>query len=192
MLTVFCTVTGSPENGGTEADLKALAMHPPVAVPAKGGPCTIAWVTRPEGAKVTETRATPLGSPAALHPVAWPIAPPSAAFAAPWSNGAPAGAVVAATVAVGFGSAPVSSGLGSVVVDVVVGRAGSVPVAVLIGSVDGALVVGGGSALATGAEVGSLGRGVATDAAWVAVAVLVALAVAMAGALGASSERVAA
>ena len=191
MLTVFCTVTGSPENGGTEADLKALAMQPPVAVPAKGGPCTIAWVTRPEGAKVTETRATPLGSPAALHPVACPIAPPSAAFAAPWSNGAPAGAVVAATVAVGFGSAPVSSGLGSVVVEVFVGS-GSVPVAVLTGSVDGALVVGGASALATGAEVGSLGRGVATDAAWVAVAVLVALVVATAGALGASSERVAA
>src|SRR5262245_49768080 len=90
MLTVLLTVTGPPSNGGTLADRNADAMQPPVAVPWKGGPCTFADVTRPEGANVTLTLAEPLGSPSCLHPRAAPETALSAALATPGSNCAPA------------------------------------------------------------------------------------------------------
>lgn len=64
------TVTGSPLNGATDALRNAFAMQPPVAVPANGGPFTLAMVTLPLGAKVTETWALPLGSPSFLHAAA--------------------------------------------------------------------------------------------------------------------------
>src|SRR5437868_4799200 len=46
-------------------------MQPPVAVPAKGGPLTLALVTRPDGANVMTTLATPEGSPSFLQAEAW-------------------------------------------------------------------------------------------------------------------------
>ncbi|MFO0616702.1 MAG: hypothetical protein U0414_29180 [Polyangiaceae bacterium] len=42
MFTVFETVCADPLNGGTVAPRIAPAMHPPVFVPAKGGPETFA------------------------------------------------------------------------------------------------------------------------------------------------------
>jgi len=69
MLTVFLTVTGEPPKGGTLAPRKAVAMQPPVGVPANVPPSTRAEVTRPEGANVTLTDAEPLG-PSPLHPAA--------------------------------------------------------------------------------------------------------------------------
>ena len=74
MTTVLLTVMCSPLNGGTLALRIADAMHPPVAVPAKGGPLTLALVTRPEGAKVMTTTAAPLGSPSFRHAEACPAA----------------------------------------------------------------------------------------------------------------------
>jgi len=49
MVTVFRIVTLSPVNGGTFALRSVDAMHPPVGVPAKGGPEMLALVTRPVG-----------------------------------------------------------------------------------------------------------------------------------------------
>src|SRR5688500_14942023 len=63
MTTVLDTVTRSPSKGGTRALRNAAAMQPPVAVPANGGPPMLALVTRPDGANVTTTLATPEGSP---------------------------------------------------------------------------------------------------------------------------------
>ena len=64
---VFVTVTYSPENAGTLARRRVLAMQPPVGVPANGGPCRFALVTRPEGANVMFTVAVPEGSPSLRH-----------------------------------------------------------------------------------------------------------------------------
>src|SRR5258706_367543 len=69
----------------------ALAMQPPVGVPAKGGPLTLALVTRPDGANVMTTLATPDGSPSFLQPEA-AAAPAVSAAAAGASGGAAAGA----------------------------------------------------------------------------------------------------
>lgn len=96
MFTVLLTATGSPAKGGTEAERKARAMHPPVAVPAKGGPETFAVVTRPDGAKVTCTRVVPLGSPGCLQPAAVATAVAKAAAAASLSNSCVGAAVVEA------------------------------------------------------------------------------------------------
>ena len=85
------TVTGSPEKGGTDKLRNAAATQLPVGVPLNGAPFTTARVARPDGANVTLTRATPLGSPAALHPLADPAAPLSAALAAALLNSGPAG-----------------------------------------------------------------------------------------------------
>src|SRR6476659_6551799 len=63
MTMVFDTVTRSPSKAGTRALRRAAAMQPPVGVPAKGGPEMLALVTRPEGANVMTTLATPEGSP---------------------------------------------------------------------------------------------------------------------------------
>ena len=71
------------------ADLACLGERQPLArVPAKRDPVTTALVTRPEGAKVTITRARPAGSPSLRHPEAEPAAPVSAAAAALLLNGA--------------------------------------------------------------------------------------------------------
>ena len=53
MLKLFETVTGLPPKAGTLARRKAFATQPPTEVPAKGGPMTVALVTRPLGANVT-------------------------------------------------------------------------------------------------------------------------------------------
>ena len=58
---LFETVTGSPENAGTRALLKTPETQPPTEVPAKGGPLTLAVVTRPLGAKVIWTLPVPVG-----------------------------------------------------------------------------------------------------------------------------------
>src|SRR5688572_13516068 len=92
MATVFPTVTCAPEKGGTLARRIAAAMQPPVAVPAKGGPLTLALVTRPEGAKVTTTAAAPVGSPSLRQAEAWAAAAFRAAAAATRSNSAPGAA----------------------------------------------------------------------------------------------------
>src|SRR5262245_57235187 len=84
----FCTVTGPPENGGTDARLNAAAAQLPTGVPANGGPTT-AVVARPLGANVTLTRPLPVGPPGLPHPDAAPAAPPSAERAALTSNSAP-------------------------------------------------------------------------------------------------------
>jgi hypothetical protein len=168
MLTVFVTVWGSPAKGGTDAERKARAMHPPVAVPANGGPVTSAWVTRPDGANVTETFATPLGSPADLQPLAWPIAPPSAAAAADRSNSPPA-----AAVAVGFaGGVVVGPGVAAGVVAV-----GSAPLTSLPVRAGGALLAGSADVVGSGADATGSGGGAGVAAgfsgivAWVAVGV---------------------
>src|SRR5690606_4930675 len=75
-------------NAGTRAARKRLAMQPPVGVPANGGPATTADVTRPEGAKVTTTRAVPAGSPALRQAAARPPATCTALVAAARSKGA--------------------------------------------------------------------------------------------------------
>src|SRR5689334_1641098 len=100
-------------------------MHPPVGVPAKGGPSTSARVARPELAKVTWTTATPVGSPGLRQPDATPAAAPSAEAAADLSNSPPtsdtsgwAGTAATGFVASGFvasgfvASGFVASGLG--------------------------------------------------------------------------------
>ena len=85
----FDTATGEPANGGTWALRKAAATQPPTGVPANGGPSTDADVTLPLGAKVTLTRAVPVGPSGFAHPRAAPDAPPSAAIAAARSNSPP-------------------------------------------------------------------------------------------------------
>jgi hypothetical protein len=86
----------------------AEAMQPPVGVPAKE-PLTSAEVTRPEGANVIATLATPgcsLGQPAAA-----PAAARSDAFAALWLNSLPSGGG-AGGVGVGAGAETVGVGAG--------------------------------------------------------------------------------
>ena len=90
-------------------------MHPPVGVPAKGGPSTSARVARPELANVTWTTATPVGSPGLRQPEATPAAAPSADAAADLSKSPPtsetsgcAGAAATGFVVSGFAA----SGLG--------------------------------------------------------------------------------
>ena len=82
MMTDLLTVTCPPLKAGTRARRMTEAMQPPVAVPAKGGPLTLALVARPEGAKVTTTTARPLGSPGRRQPEACAAALPSADRAA--------------------------------------------------------------------------------------------------------------
>lgn len=60
MVIVLRTVTCFPLNAATRALRIVLAMQLPVGVPRKGGPPIVAVVTRPDGAKVTVTIATPL------------------------------------------------------------------------------------------------------------------------------------
>src|SRR5690606_5939197 len=67
MTKLFDTVTGLPANGGTFALRKMPATQPPTGVPAKGGPWTVALVTRPLGANVTCTLPVPVGPPAFLQ-----------------------------------------------------------------------------------------------------------------------------
>src|SRR4051812_14644448 len=78
-------------------------MQPPVAVPANGGPLTLALVTRPDGANVMTTLATPEGSPSFLQAAAWAAPAVRAAAAAARSKG-PAGSVGPAGAELGFGS----------------------------------------------------------------------------------------
>lgn len=92
MTTVLLTVTLSPSNSGTRARRKAAAMQPPVGVPAKGGPLTLALVTRPEGAKVMTTVAVPEGSSPLRQLEAWLACVVSALIAACRSKPAPTGA----------------------------------------------------------------------------------------------------
>src|SRR5512132_4093488 len=100
MTIVLLTVTCAPEKGGTVARRIVDAMQPPVAVPANGGPFTIALVTRPDGANVTTTIAVPLGSPSLRHDAAaCEAAVASAVVAAVLSNGGPSAAGAAAAVA---------------------------------------------------------------------------------------------
>src|SRR4051812_19887973 len=89
---VLPTVTRSPENGGTFSRRMAAAMQPPVAVPAKGGPESVALVTRPDGANVTVTLAVPLGSPSLRQLEASLAAALSAPTAAARSNSTPGSA----------------------------------------------------------------------------------------------------
>ena len=89
MGTMVRTVTFGPENGGTEAPRNVAAMHPPTGVPAKGGPLTVATVTRPEGAKVMETEAFPLGPSGCLQLCAADFRAAIEAEAAALSKGAP-------------------------------------------------------------------------------------------------------
>src|SRR5450432_1658514 len=70
----------------------ALAMQPPVGVPAKGGPWMAALVTRPEGAKVIVRVAVPEGSPSLRHAAASEAAALSAAIAAERSKSVPGSA----------------------------------------------------------------------------------------------------
>ena len=69
----FGTATGDPSNGGTCAPRNADATHPPTAVPANGGPSTVADVTLPLGAKVTRTLPEPVGPSSFLQPFAAPF-----------------------------------------------------------------------------------------------------------------------
>ena len=61
-------------NSGTRAERNCDAMQPPVGVPANGGPETVELVTRPLGAKVTDTRACPDGSLLRRQPDAFIVA----------------------------------------------------------------------------------------------------------------------
>src|SRR5688500_13906720 len=90
MTTVLLTVTRSPSKGGIFAFRSVAAIQPPVGVPAKGGPLILALVTRPEGANVMTTLATPDGSPSLRHEEAWAALALRAAEAAARSKG-PAG-----------------------------------------------------------------------------------------------------
>jgi hypothetical protein len=80
------TVTGAPENGGTDARRNAAAMQPPTGVPANGGPAITACVTRPLVEKVTCTLATPFGPSSFAQPAAAPAADASAPRAASLLN----------------------------------------------------------------------------------------------------------
>src|SRR5688572_2716122 len=90
MTTVLLTVTRSTSKAGIRVLRSAAAMQPPVGVPAKGGPLMLAVVTRPDGANVTTTLATPEGSPSLRQAEACPALAVSAAVAAALSKG-PAG-----------------------------------------------------------------------------------------------------
>src|SRR5262249_26280127 len=61
-------------------------MQPPTGVPGKLPPSITAEATEPSGEKVTVTWPEPVGPSAFLHD--WTLTPPSAAAAAPRSNGA--------------------------------------------------------------------------------------------------------
>src|SRR6187399_3005613 len=111
--TLFRTVTCVPEKAGILARRMVDAMHPPVRVPAKGGPLRLALVTRPDGAKVTMTMAVPLGSPSCRQPAACPTPAFNAASAASLLNGgesgfAGMGSGLGADGASGFGAGGVS------------------------------------------------------------------------------------
>src|SRR5690606_6551483 len=109
------TVIRSPENGGTLAWRMRAAMHPPVTVPANGGPATFALMARPEVLNVTVTLATPLGSPSLRPLEAERAAALSADDAAFVSNGPGAAPVAGAGSGVGdgFGLGCSTLGLGS-------------------------------------------------------------------------------
>ena len=61
------TVTGLPLKAGTLALRKMEATQPPTEVPAKGGPLTLAVVTRPLLANVIATLPLPVGPPSFLQ-----------------------------------------------------------------------------------------------------------------------------
>src|SRR5262249_53070646 len=109
---VLLTVTRSPSKAGMRALRSADAMQPPVGVPANGGPLMFALVTRPDGAKVMTTLATPEGSPSFLQPEAAVAAVVSAAAAAARSNG-PAGSPLS-TGGGGAGAGSFGSSFGAV------------------------------------------------------------------------------
>lgn len=84
---VLLTVTMSPLNAGIRARRRVAAMHPPVVVPANGGPEMTAAVTRPDGMNVMRATALPEGSPSFLQVAACPAADSSAERSAVWSSG---------------------------------------------------------------------------------------------------------
>ena len=145
MTTRLLTVTRSPENGGTRARRMAAAMHPPVAVPANGGPLTFALMALPELANVTVTVAVPDGSLPRRQDDAAPAAVRRAATAAPRSKGAPAEAAGLSVLATGV--------VGVLVVAGSLPSAGRVPVEALGSFVDaGCWAPATGSAAAVGAD----------------------------------------
>ena len=85
--------TGEPEKVGTRAPRIRAAMQPPARVPVKRAPVTTALITRPDGAKVTITRALPAGSPSRRQPDAEAAAEERAALAAAVLKGGAAGAL---------------------------------------------------------------------------------------------------
>src|SRR5688500_19047262 len=111
MTTVLLTVTRSPSKAGIRVLRSVEAMQPPVGVPAKGGPLILALVTRPEGANVTTTLATPDGSPSLRQAEACPALAVSGCVAAGLSKG-PAGSAggVGSAAASGFGSSGATAG----------------------------------------------------------------------------------
>src|SRR5688572_6233934 len=112
--TVFDTVTRSPSKAGTRALRSAAAMQPPVGVPAKGGPLMFALVTRPDGANVTTTLATPEGSPSLRQAEACAALEVNATAAAERSKG-PDGSAAGSRAGVGsgFGSSFATGAAGS-------------------------------------------------------------------------------
>ena len=71
---LFETVGGLPVNAGTFAFRNTPATQPPTGVPAKGGPTTLAEVTRPLLANVTVTFPLPVGPSGFLQPAAFEAA----------------------------------------------------------------------------------------------------------------------
>lgn len=197
----FDTVTGPPSKGEIDTPRKARAMHPPVGVPAKGGPLISAEVTRPEGAKVTLTRAVPEGSSGARHPDAAPAAELRALLASLLLNSRPLGAGGWVAVGVAAGAAAVAAG-GAVgaglavfagVPAAVASGFGVVAAAegVFAGSTAAAVVAGAGvpgstaATVATGATVGAGTAVVATGG--VATGASTAVAAGVVGTVGAGS-----
>lgn len=157
MVTVLLTVIGGPANGGIVDALNARAMHPPVGVPANGGPATLAVVTRPDGANVTWTFATPLGSPGCLQPEARPTAALKAALATLRSNSPVAAAVAVGTTIGGLvvegGTVPVEGGTVPVNAVAPVGCAVGSALDSAVGSAVGS---GGDACVDAGGTVGSV------------------------------------
>src|SRR5262245_16101661 len=87
-------------------------MHPPVGVPWKGGPVTVADVTRPDGANTTVTRAVPAPSSGDLQLRALAVASTSAWRAAFVSKSAPTAAADVAGVGSGAGASVAGGGAG--------------------------------------------------------------------------------
>lgn len=143
------TVTGLPLNAGTESVRNERAMQLPVIVPANGAPLTVACVTRPDGANVTATCATPDGSSPARHAEAVDTAAVRALDAALRSKAATVGTSGAAAAA---GAMDGRSVEGVVIDGVVVDGA----------VVDGAVVDRGSVATVGGATTGDAAAGGST------------------------------